>query len=335
MEFTHYVGIDVSKDTLDFAVNANGKIIANHHCQNTKKGISQVVKQLRQLPDFKMTQAVFCMEYTGIYNNPVLDFLWSCKSSIWMEPALRIKQSQGMTRGKNDTIDAERIAEYAYTYREKIRLWKPSSEAIKQLKGLIAFRDRLVNSIKQLSVPANENALFISKDLLKTEKKITRRTITALKKSLAEVEKEMEQLIKNNAEIKEMVGLMTSVPGVGPIVAVNMIVATDEFKKFDDADKFACYCGVVPFDHRSGSSLKGRSRVSHLAHKKMKALLHLAAMAAITSKGELRDYYQRKIEEGKNRMSILNAIRNKIIHRIFTVVKRKTEYQKKYSNSLV
>ena len=334
MEFKHYVGVDVSKDTLDFAINAEGKIIANYHCDNNKKSIGQLVKELRKLTGFKMTQTVFCMEFTGIYNNPLLEYLVDSKSSIWMEPALRIKQSQGMTRGKNDMIDATRIAEYAFTYRDKIKLWKPAREEMKKLKGLITLRDRLVNSIKQLSTPANENALFVSKEIIKIEKKITKSSVAALRKSLTVVEKEIDQIIKKDPDLKQMMDLMISVPGVGPIVAVNIIVATDEFKRFDSADKFACYSGVVPFDHRSGSSLRGRSRVSHLANKKLKALLHLSAMAATTSKGELRDYYLRKIDEGKSRMSILNAIRNKILHRIFVVVKRKEAYQKKYSNVL-
>lgn len=334
MEFKHYVGIDVSKNTLDFAVNENGEIIIKYHCENTRKGINQVVKQLRQLSGFKMTQAVFCMEYTGIYNNPALEYLWSCKSFIWMEPALRIKQSQGMTRGKNDTIDSVRIAEYAYTFRNNVRLWKPVREEMKKLKGLISLRDRLVDSIKELSVPEKEKALFVCKELMATELKISKCCIRALKRSLVDVDKEIDQLIKKDTSFKQAVDLITSVTGVGPVVAVNVIVATEEFKKYDDADKFACYSGVVPFDNRSGSSLKGRSKVSHLANKKMKALLHLSAMAAITSKGELRDYYQRKVTEGKNRMSVLNAIRNKIVHRIFAVVKRGTPYQKIYSNPL-
>lgn len=335
MDFKHYVGIDVSKNTLDFAVIANGKTIGQYHCANTRKGISQVVKQLRLLPEFKMTQALFCMEYTGIYNNPSLDYLSSCKSFIWMEPALRIIKSQGMIRGKNDTIDAERIAEYAYTYRNKIRLWKPMREEIKKLKGLISLRDRLVNSIKELSIPAKENALFISKKLMAAELKITKNSVRALQRSVEKVEKEIDQLIKKDAPLKETIDLITSVPGVGQIVAINLIVATDEFKKFEDADKFACYSGVVPFDHRSGTSIRGRSKVSHLANKKIKTLLHLAAMAAITTKGELKEYYLRKVAEGKNRLSVLNAIRNKIIHRVFTVIKRKTAYQKIIINPIV
>ena len=127
---------------------------------------------------------------------------------------------------------------------------------------------------------------------------------------------------------------MTSVTGVGPVVAVNILVTTDEFKKFETPAQFACYSGVAPFEHTSGKSIRGRSRVSHLANKKIKTLLNLAARAAITAKGELREYYLRKVAQGKNKMSVLNAIRNKIIQRIFCVIKRGTPYQKNYLNPL-
>jgi transposase len=334
MEFKHYVGVDVSKSTLDFAVCFEGKIISRHHCENTKKGIVQVIKEMRKLTAFGLTSSVFCMEYTGIYNNHLIDYLLSSKTAIWMEPALRIKQSQGMTRGKTDVIDAGRIAEYAYTFRNNMRLWTPARNEVKKLKLLITMRDRLVNSKKELSVPVKENEGFTSKEFHALESGIMQKSIAAMEKSLEKVEMEIEQLIKKDPQLKEMFDLLTSVTGVGPVVAVNMIVLTEEFKKFESPGQFACYGGVAPFEHTSGSSIKGRSRVSHLANKKIKALLHLAAMAAINAKGELREYYQRKIAAGKNKMSVINAIRNKIIHRIFAVIKRGTPYQKNYLNPI-
>jgi len=334
MEFNHYIGVDVSKNTLDFAVNANGQIISQFKCENHKKGITQLIKQMRKLPGFKITKAVFCMEFTGIYNNYLVDYLLGAKSSIWMETALRIKQSQGMTRGKSDVIDAVRIADYAYTFRDKIRLWTPTREELKKLRLLITMRDRLVNSITRFKVSAKENQEFSSKEFQKLESRLTKNSITAMKKDLASVDQQIKELVKKDPHLNELFQLMTSVTGVGPVVAVNILVTTDEFKKFETPAQFACYSGVAPFEHTSGKSIRGRSRVSHLANKKIKTLLNLAARAAITAKGELREYYLRKVAQGKNKMSVLNAIRNKIIQRIFCVIKRGTPYQKNYLNPL-
>jgi transposase len=334
MEFKHYIGVDVSKSTLDFAVSANGQIVSQYKCENHKKGITQTIKELRKLPGFKMTEAVFCMEFTGIYNNHLLDYLLAAKSSIWMEPALRIKQSQGMTRGKNDVIDAVRIAEYAYTFRNKIRLWTPVREELKKLRLLITMRDRLVNSIKELKVPIKENYEFTSKEFQKLESRMMKNSIAAMEKDLTLVEQQISELIKKDKQLNEMFKLMTSITGVGPVVAINILVVTDEFKKFENAKRFACYSGIAPFEHSSGSSVRGRMRVSHMANKKIKTLLHMAAMSAITAKGELREYYLRKVAQGKNKMSVINAVRNKIIQRVFSVIKRGTPYQKNYINSI-
>jgi transposase len=334
MELKHYVGIDVSKATLDFAVCSEGKIILQLQCENNKKGIVKTVKQLRQIPDFGMTSTVFCMEYTGIYNNLLLDYLLSCKASIWLETALQIKHSQGMKRGKTDAIDAARIAEYSFVHKHKMRLWNPPRKEVKRLRKLITMRGRLVNSVKELKTPVKENIGFVEKDIAQMEASIMKNSIAAMEKAIEKIEMEIHELIRKDPLLKQLFDLMTSIPGIGSIVAINMIVVTDEFKKFDDPNKFSCYAGVVPFDHRSGSSIRGKSKVSHMANKKIKTLLHLAALSAINVKGEIKEYYERKVAEGKNKMSVLNAIRNKLIHRIFAVIKRLTPYQKNIAAGL-
>ena len=129
-------------------------------------------------------------------------------------------------------------------------------------------------------------------------------------------------------------GLITSVSGVGQIVAINTLVVTNEFKQIVNPKEMACNCGVVPFKYDSGKSVRSKAKVSHRANKPMKVLFHLAAMSAISSDGELRDYYQRKVEEGKNKMAIINAVRNKIIHRIFACVRDRRKYEKNYTHIL-
>jgi transposase len=101
---------------------------------------------------------------------------------------------------------------------------------------------------------------------------------------------------------------------------------TDNFQKFSSSRQFSCYTGVVPLEHSSRTSIRGKSRVSHYANKKAKQLLNLAASVAIQHK-ELKQYYQRRVAEGKSKMSTLNIVRNKLVDRMFAVVKRQTPYQ--------
>jgi transposase len=105
-----------------------------------------------------------------------------------------------------------------------------------------------------------------------------------------------------------------------------MIVLTENFTRFSTARKFACYAGIAPFEHSSGSSIRGRTRVHACANKQIKTLLNMAALSSIQIKGEFREYYERRISEGKHKMSTLNIIRNKIVFRAFAVVQRGTPY---------
>lgn len=122
--------------------------------------------------------------------------------------------------------------------------------------------------------------------------------------------------------------MIKSVPGVGKVLAWVFLSKTDGFTSITNPRKMACYSGVVPFDFQSGTSIKKRPGVSMLADKTIKSTLHLGAMSAIRHSNDLQTYYQRKVEEGKNKMSVLNAVRNKIIHRVFAVIKNQRPYQK-------
>ena len=330
MDLKHFIGVDVSKATLDLVVCEQDNVVYQTQLENTKKSIAKVIKALRKLDGFSMNQSVFCMEHTGIYCHHLLDYLHQCKANIWLESATRIKKSQGLTRGKDDSLDAARISNYAFTHRNRLQLWHPGRNEIIKLKQLITMRDRLKNCLKRIQTPMEENKLFLDKEAIKLEKSLFKDSVKALKKDLKSIEYCIDELIDQDPRLKQLFQLTTSVDGVGPITAINIITVTNEFMNFTDPNKFATYSGVAPFPNRSGTSLKGRMRVSHLANKKIKMLLHLAAMSSIKMKGELQDYYQRKVAEGKNKMSVLNAVRNKLIHRIFSVIKRQEMYSKNY-----
>ena len=122
-----------------------------------------------------------------------------------------------------------------------------------------------------------------------------------------------------------------SVPGVGKVLCWHLLARTEGFSIIDNPRKLACYAGVVPFEHQSGTSIYKKPKVSYYADKTLKSLLHLGAMSAIRCKNDLRVYYLRKVSQGKNKMAVINAVRNKIIHRVYAVIKN----EKIYKNYLV
>ncbi len=330
MEFKHYVGIDVSKNTLDVVVIRNANDTPNHiQISNDNNGFKQLTMWFKKLEKFNFSTALFCMEHTGIYNNPVLHFLSKRSCTIWVENAIHIQKSIGLQRGKNDKVDAHRIAVYAVKNKEELNGYKPRRESIEQLKVLSSLRDQLVAMKKEIATRINEYQKFGDKTVSTLMLKASKQTQQGIEKDLFHLEKEILKIITNDNELKEMYELMKSVVGVGHVTALQLIVHTNEMTLVNNPRSLACHCGVAPFERSSGL-FKGKARVSHMANKRLKTALHMAALSAMKLDKELKEFYDRKVAEGKSKMSVINAIRNKLIHRIFAVVKRQTPYQKDY-----
>jgi|LakMenE18May11ns_1017448.scaffolds.fasta_scaffold9821898_1 transposase len=331
MEITFFIGTDVSKNELDFAVMNGRQLMFHRKIENNVKAINTFLKELLKLPGFDLKQAVFCMEHTGIYNNHLLVCLHKMKANICLEAAAQIKNSLGNIRGKNDKIDSIRIAEYAHKNRDELRLWTPKRETLVKLSQLASTRSRLIQARKMLTTAINENHDFITKKTAKQNENLCSRTLKAMDADLLKTDKTIDLLVSEDPELKRLFGLITSVCGIGNVTATQIVITTNEFKDINEAKKFACYAGVAPFTKESGI-FKGKARVSHMANKKVKTLLHLAAMVAIQHSPEIKTYYERKVnEEKKNKMTVINAVRNKLILRIFACVKQNRMYEKNYS----
>lgn len=334
MNIRYYIGIDISKATLDWGVFDGKTIVLQSQSANSKVGIKATLKLIKALPGFKLDESVCCMEHTGIYNAHALEVLFQAGLPLWLENSLQIKKAGGLQRGKNDAIDAVRIAEYAFRFRDKMRLWQPSRPILQKLAALSALRQRLIGVRRQLEQPLAEQQTFWKSSLHKQVSKACQAALKGIHADLESVEKQIRTLIEGDKRLKELFDWITSIPGIGNATATELLVATDEFTAINDAKKLACHAGVAPFEYRSGSSVRGRTSVSQHARKRLKSLFHLAAMSAIQVKGELQDYYQRKTTEGKNKMLVLNAVRNKLIHRVCSVVHRGQKYDKSYRPAL-
>jgi transposase len=313
------VGVDISKLTLDFHFKPSGKDCS---VTNNADGFSEWLELARELSQGKTLLVV--MEHTGKYSRQLEILLQDQGISYCKVPAIEIKKSLGMTRGKADKIDAQRIAGYAWLRREILVADQPVQEAIESLKHLLSLRLKLVRDRAGYLNRQKESrsaGITITLDL---EEQIIHKLTVAIK----EVESQIRLLIASKQELQKTFNLLLSIAGVGFIVAASMIGYTHGFKRFANARKFNCYAGIAPFDHQSGTSIKTRSRVSHLANKESKTLLNLAALSAIKCDPEITEYYNRRVKEGKSKMACINIVRSKIVARMFAVVKRGTLYQK-------
>jgi transposase len=334
MKPLYFLGVDIGKKTFHAAITMDGENYYDLQVDNTSTAIKKYFRELKLKFGLTIEQLIVCMEHTGIYCYPLLDYLTQENIKVYVEPALRIKQSQGMQRGKDDKVDSKRIARYIFKNHDALKSWKPKREVVQKLRALLVVRDRLVRAKNQFEVPINESGEFIEKSIRTLAIQNCKTTIAAINKDIKKVEAEISKIIKQDTQLHTQIKLATSVVGIGPIIAANMVVTTNEFKDITNHKKFACYSGVAPFPNSSGTSLRGKNKVSHLANKKMKTLLHLGARSAVQSSPELKAYLERKQAEGKEYFSIINAVCNKLISRVFVCVKNNRLYEKNYKNAL-
>ena len=237
---------------------------------------------------------------------------------------MHIKRSLGLTRGKNDKLDSYKIARFSYLLRDELKPMKMPSDCLIQLKSLISERSRIVKSI----VIEKQTLSDLTATMSKPAKDRTENRLTGLNMDKNAIEKEILEQVKSVDKINKNYELLISITGISLINAVVMILCTNNFESITNPRSFACYCGVAPFEHSSGTSIKGKTRVSQYANKVVKTYLSNAARAAMMHDPELKAYYNRKRAEGKDHGTVMNALKFKLITRAFAVIKRGTPYVK-------
>ena len=326
-QYNHFFGVDVSKKTVDITYVYNDQII-HRQFSNNPDGMEELMQWLREL-DIILEHTLFCMEATGLYCFALTEFLAANEIDTWIEHAAQIKRASSLDRGKNDKIDSKRIAVYATKNLDRLRLWKPMNATLEKIKHLASLRARLVDTKKKLITPIQEFESVGNVTMAKLLTKTIKSSLTAIDKDLKNLERKIIEIINEDEDIKQLFKLVTSVVGIGFVTTINLLVYTNGFTVLKDTRKLACYCGVAPFEYSSGSSIRGKTKVHFMANKKLKSNLHMASLSAVKLDADLKAYYERKVAEGKNKMSVLNAVKNKLLARVIAVVNKQEEYVKK------
>jgi transposase len=256
---------------------------------------------------------------------PLACVLSEQQANFWQVAALEIKRSKGICRGKSDKTDSKNIAFYAISNLHKLRLSKVASIDIQQLKILFAEREKILKSLKAFK-RTSENKDFCSKDVFKSVENINENIVNQLNSALKKVDEKLMEIIKTNEKLAKQLELLMSIKGIGKITAIYLIISTKGFEKFANWRQMACYSGVAPFEYTSGTSVRGRTKVSQLADLKLKSLLNMCAIVAVRYDAELKVYYERKVAEGKPKMLVINNVRCKLLARIFAVINRNSPF---------
>ncbi len=334
INFKYVAGIDVSKSTIDVTlIDKNISLKVHKQFKNDDKGFKAMCSWIKK-NKVKLDDVLFCAEKTGLYDMKMSKYLSQNNYKFWLEDGIRISKSEGLKRGKSDKVDSERIARYAIRFQDNIRLFELHDEIYEKLDLLSSSRERLLKAATSLETALNETSGIIDSKFQKELETLLRSPIKHLKTSINKVEKKTSSLIKSDDSINKKYKIASSVRGVGEQTAIYLLSVTKGFTKINTSRKCSCFGGMAPFEYSSGTSVRGRTRISKMGDKKLKKLLHMGAVSILAQKkGEEYDYYCRKVAEGKHKMKVINALRNKILARVFACIRDNREYNVDYKRA--
>lgn len=333
LDYKLFIGIDVSKLTIDVAIiDQNGKKVGHKKFTNKLFGFDSCVEWIME--NEQLGKYVFCMEHTGIYSRLLLIYLQDQGFDVCIESGYTIRYSGGMIKGKTDKTDAYRIAEYALGNRFKLKIAGHYDLNINKLHDLMTARTRLVTDLKRLTTPLKEMKESGNGETCEVLKEICRPAIDGLEQSIKKLDGAIDQLVDQIPEWKEKIELATSVKGIGKITCFWMMVYTKNFSEEINARKFASLVGIAPFEESSGSSVRKGNHVSHHAHKWFKGILHTSAMSAIRNSPRIKAYHTKKKKEGKKGFVVMNNIKNKLVQTVFAVVRSGVPYQEEFIHKM-
>lgn len=320
--YSNSIGMDISKKYFDAVLFHFGE---HARFANERKGFACFIKWLKK-HGYGPGNVLICFENTGYYSLQLSFYLSEKGFDYIQEHALQIKRSIGFRRGKSDKADALDIVRYGWIYRESICLSKPPSRLLLKMQQIKTARELLVRQMVAIKNQIQALKVIGDQNVSKAACKALICVLGTIEKQILKLETEIEVLIAQDEQLTSTFDLCRSVKGVGLILALEIMIHTQNFTCFTDWRKFAAYCGTVPYPYQSGTSVKGKTHIHPACDKRMKCLLTMASISALRVDPELKIYYKRRIEEGKPKMSVINMIRNKMLARIFATVNRRTPF---------
>jgi len=305
----------MSKSWFDYyLLNNQFEVVLKGRIDNNVEVIQRFIEEVLELDLVDSIEKILLVvEHTGLYVNHLVRKWISNGGQICLVHASKVSEGLiGSTsfEEKTDDLDAYRIAEYAIRFADKLKLHQMSKDSEVPLKEIKAFESK-------------ENSDML--DDFQNE------PLRLMKISVKNIDKKIKSIVNKDANLKQLYKLICSVHGVGPITAIEILISTNGFTDFSpsQAKSFSRFCGVVPLPKSSGK-FKRKPKITKKANAKMKSLLTTCALSLINTNSDLGRYYNRLRAKGKKHRVVLNAVRNKLILRIFAVVRNQTMYERNY-----
>jgi len=320
----YIIGIDVSKNKLDCALidNSNYDKFKFKVVDNSEGGFVALLDWLSKHIESTVSEYHFVMEATGVYHEKCADYLFNMGAKVSVVNPAHIKyygQSLGV-HSKNDKKDSVVIARYGVT--QKPISWLPEPIEIRVLKALASRLDAIEKDIRRENNRCEKSNINpCSDNVLHSIKKM----LVALNDEKKSLERLIDNHINQYAYLKNNYALLQSIPGIGPVVSRYMVIIIGS-RTFKSASQCAAYLGLVPVQNESGSSLRGRSRLSKAGSPIIRAKLYMAAISALQHNPDIKIQNQRLLKNGKSKMSALCAAMRKLVHICFGVIKHQRPY---------
>lgn len=298
------VGIDVSKASLD-AWKSNGKA---RNFPNTRKGFVSLMH-------WAADAGLFVMEATGSYHVAAADALHESGRRVSVvNPARAAHYARAIGwKNKTDACDAQVLAKYAQS--NEVPLYVPPSAEIRELRGLVRHRDRLVEQ------QASLKALLKDPSVEAFESEQIREHLAFLKSATRQVEAKTAELVKTTDELSRRAELLRSIPGLGRITAWVILAQVGDLLRFSCAKELAAFVGVQPALRQSGTSLPPKTSMSKRGNAFLRKYLYMAALGATREDSPFHQFFLRMIEKGKSRKSAIGAVMHKLLRTAYGVVK--------------
>jgi len=305
-------GVDISKSFFDVMDNS-GK---HNQFSNEMGGFKSFLKTIPK-------ESLVVMEATGYYHYRLAQFLYENDVEVSVVNPLSVKRfiQMKLSKVKTDKSDAKAICEYAQAIDVPLYTAKNAIQA--ECLQLLSLQDLY---LKQRTAIKNK---LHGENTLGTPSKMVSRSLTRMlkqqEKELSQVETKLEYLVRKiqNDQLEQLI----SIPGIGKKTAMLLIVITNGFNNFENAKQLCCYTGITPTIRQSGTSVRGRSRISKVGNQKLRNLLFLCSFSACKYNKACKELFERIVDQGKSKKLALIAVCNKLLKQAFAIAKSGINYQ--------
>lgn len=326
---TFFIGLDIAADDFVASVYQTHEkpIITKEAIKNNPDGFNILISWLKE-HSINQANSVVCMEATGVYSEAIAYYLATYGFRVSVEPPLKIKRAFDPVGHKTDAVDSKQIAEYAYRYSDELKFWKPKEEIVEKIKQLLTAREQFTkqSTAIQNAMKSYERHVIQVPLIVKAH----HRTLKELKKHITEIDKELDRLMRQNPTIFQKTNILKSIPGYGMLLAANLMAITGNFEEITKYKQLAAFIGIVPYQYQSGTSISKKARIRNFGPQFTRKLLRLAAQSVATHDKQFKQYYLRKIAEGKAKALVLNNIANKLLKVACAMIRDNKSYIKEH-----